>query len=123
MYSLKIYDRSANQQKDPGYQGKSEIAAKLILVALAYFASGRLGLAIPYVDSHITLIWLPTGIAVAALLRWGEICWPAIFLGALVTNYSVDASPLLDSCIAAGQYAGSVACGDVAAPFGIPWRA
>ncbi|MGB8077362.1 MAG: PAS domain S-box protein, partial [Gallionella sp.] len=76
---------------------------KLILVALAYFASGRLGLAIPYVDSHITLIWLPTGIAVAALLRWGEICWPAIFLGALVTNYSLDASPVLDSCIAAGN--------------------
>ncbi len=94
------YKQSAQRS---GYQGKSEIAAKLISVALAYFASGRLGLAIPYVDSHITLIWLPTGIAVAALLRWGEVCWPAIFLGALATNYSVDASPLLDSCIALGN--------------------
>ena len=74
-----------------------------MIVALAYFVSGRLGLAIPYVDSHITLIWLPTGIAVAALMRWGYIYWPGIFLGALATNYSVDSTPLLDSCIALGD--------------------
>ena len=89
--------------KSPGYQSKSEFAAKLILVALVYFASGRLGLMIPYVDSHITLIWLPSGIAVAALLRWGYFCWPGIFLGALATNFSIDTSPLLDSCIALGN--------------------
>ncbi|MGA7750285.1 MAG: PAS domain S-box protein, partial [Gallionella sp.] len=49
------------------------------------------------------LIWLPTGIAVAALLRWGYICWPGIFLGALATNFSVDSSPLLDCSIALGN--------------------
>ncbi|KXS33077.1 MAG: Diguanylate cyclase/phosphodiesterase with PAS/PAC sensor(S) [Candidatus Gallionella acididurans] len=81
-------------------------AVKLLSVALAYFVCGRLGLALPSVDSHITLIWLPTGIAVAALLRWGYICWPGIFLGALATNYSIDSSPLLDSCIALGNTAG-----------------
>ena len=57
-----------------------------MLVALAYFASGRLGLAIPYVDSHLTLVWLPAGIAVAALMRWGYACWPGISLGALATT-------------------------------------
>ncbi len=81
-------------------------AVKLLSVALAYFVCGRLGLALPSVDSHITLIWLPTGIAVAALLRWGYICWPGILLGALATNYSIDSSPLLDSCIALGNTAG-----------------
>jgi len=84
-------------------QPLSHTAAKLLFLALAYFVSGRLGLAIPYVDSHITLIWLPTGIAVAALFRWGYICWPAIFLGAFATNFSVDSSPLLDSSIALGN--------------------
>ena len=64
---------------------------------------GRLGLAHPYLGTHITLIWLPTGIAVAALMRWGYRCWPGIFIGALATNYSVDAHPLLDSCIALGN--------------------
>ncbi|MFZ2541136.1 MAG: EAL domain-containing protein [Gallionella sp.] len=84
-------------------QPTSRFAAKLLFVALAYFVSGRLGLAVPYVESHITLIWLPTGIAVAALFRWGYICWPGIFLGALATNFFVDSSPLLDISIALGN--------------------
>jgi diguanylate cyclase (GGDEF)-like protein/PAS domain S-box-containing protein len=89
--------------ENSSYPRKSEIAAKLLFVALAYFACGRLGLEIPYLGSHITLIWLPTGIAVAVLLRWGYIFWPGIFLGALATNFSVDSSPLLDSTIATGN--------------------
>ena len=72
-------------------------------MALVYFASGRLGLAIPYIDAHVALVWLPTGIAVAALLRWGYRCWPGIFLGSLATNFSVDLSPLLDTGIALGD--------------------
>ncbi len=89
--------------ENPGYQPPSRIAVKLLFVALAYFITGKLGLAIPYVGTHITLVWLPTGIAVAALLRWGYICWPGIFLGALATNYSVDSTPLLDGSIALGN--------------------
>ena len=81
-------------------------AAKLVFVALAYFVSGRLGLEFPYLGSHITLIWLPTGIAVAALMRWGYICWPGIFLGAFATNFSIDASPLLDCSISLGNTLG-----------------
>jgi diguanylate cyclase (GGDEF)-like protein/PAS domain S-box-containing protein len=89
--------------KDPGYQGRPGFVAMLASVALAYFFMGKLGLALPYLDSHITLIWLPSGIAVAALMRWGYICWPGIFIGALVTNYSIDANPLLDICISLGN--------------------
>jgi len=87
----------------PGIQDKYAIAAKILLIALVYFVTGRLGLEIPYVGTHITLIWLPTGIAVVSLMRWGNQLWPGIFLGALATNYSVDASPVLDSCIAVGN--------------------
>ena len=81
----------------------SSFAGKLLLLALAYFAFGRLGLAIPYVGTHITLIWLPTGIAVAALLRWGYRYWPGIFLGALLTNFTLDAHLLLAISIALGN--------------------
>lgn len=76
---------------------------KLLLVAVAYFLFGRLGLTLPYNDSNFTLVWLPTGLAVAALMRWGYRCWPGILLGALVTNYSVDATFWLDSNIALGN--------------------
>ena len=60
-----------------------------LLLALAYFATGRLGLMLPAFGSNITLIWLPTGIAVAALLRWGSGCWPGISLGAFAVNAAV----------------------------------
>ena len=43
----------------------------------------------PAFDSPVTLIWLPTGIAVAALFRFGFACWPGITIGTLATNFSV----------------------------------
>ena len=87
----------------PDNQQNSNLAIKIILVTLVYFASARLGLAIPYLDTHITLSWLPAGIAVASLMRWGYNCWPGIFLGALAANYSADSPLLLDVCIALGN--------------------
>lgn len=68
---------------------------KLLLVALAYFVSGKLGLSIPYVGSNITLFWLPTGIAVAALFRLGTNLWPAVFVAAFAVNLSIGTPWLL----------------------------
>jgi len=76
---------------------------RLFTVALAYFATGWIGLQLPYVGSHITLIWLPTGIAVAALLKWGYSYWLAILAGAIAVNLSIGSSPGLAFCIAAGN--------------------
>ncbi|MDX5298850.1 MAG: MASE1 domain-containing protein, partial [Gammaproteobacteria bacterium] len=63
----------------------------LVLVALLYFLAGKLGLSLPYVGDKVTLFWLPTGIAVAALLRWrwwGSL--PGIFIGSCAVTLSVD---------------------------------
>ena len=60
-----------------------------LILALAYFVTGRLGLMLPAVGTNITLIWLPTGIAVAALLRYGYGCWPGVALGAVAVNLAV----------------------------------
>ncbi len=79
---------------------------KLLLVALVYFGCGRLGLAIPYVGSHITLFWLPTGIAVAVLYRFGVSFWPGIYLGALLVNLSIGSSWALAAGIAVGNTLG-----------------
>jgi len=75
-------------------------------VAAAYYLGGRLGLAIPYIGSHITLIWLPTGIAVAALLRWGYAMWPGVFLGAFLVNLAIGSTPPLAAGIAVGNTLG-----------------
>lgn len=81
----------------------SQLLGRLLVVAIAYFVTGKLGLLIPYVGSHITLIWLPTGIAVAALMRWGFAMWPAIFMAAFAVNFSLDSTALLALNIAVGN--------------------
>lgn len=68
--------------------------AQFIVVALAYTITAKLGLLVPYKESIATLIWLPTGIAVGAILRWGRISIPAIYLGAVVAELSAGI-PLL----------------------------
>jgi len=62
---------------------------KIATLVLLYFLTGRLGLIFPAFGPHITLIWLPAGIAVAALLRWGFKCWPGVALGAFAVNLSM----------------------------------
>ena len=65
---------------------------QLCIVTVAYFSTGWLGLKLPYFGSHITLIWLPTGIAVAALVRWGFGMWPGIAIGAFLANWAIGSS-------------------------------
>nr|WP_165794868.1 EAL domain-containing protein [Solimicrobium silvestre] len=76
---------------------------KIIFLSLVYFMAGWLGLQIPYAGTHITLVWLPTGIAVASLLLWGRSVWPGIFLGAVLVNFSIGSTWLLASGIAVGN--------------------
>ena len=79
---------------------------KIVLLTLAYLATGWLGLQIPYVGSHITLVWLPTGIAVTALLRWGWGVWPGVYLGAFLANLAIGSSWPLAAGIAVGNTLG-----------------
>ncbi len=85
---------------------------KLILpslfLALAYFTTGRLGLMLPAFGSTITLIWMPTGIAVAALFRYGYGCWPGIALGAVAVNMAVGVPLPATLGMAAGNTCGTV---------------
>jgi len=82
---------------------KPPVLSRYLLLASAYFLSGWLGLQVPYIGAHITLIWLPTGIAVAALLRWGGNLWPGVFTGAFLVNVAISGNPLLAAGIAIGN--------------------
>ena len=79
---------------------------RLLLPFLAYVATGWLGLQIPFTGSHITLVWLPSGIAVAALFRWGRSVWPGIYLGAFLVNLSIGSTWPLAAGIAVGNTLG-----------------
>ncbi len=74
-----------------------------MLVALAYFAGGKLGLSFPTPYNDITLFWLPTGIAVSALWRWGRAYWPGVFLGCLLVELSLSTPFLLSFGISVGD--------------------
>lgn len=72
-------------------------------VALAYAASGKLGLLLAFEHASATLVWAPSGIATASLLLLGRAAWPGVFLGAFAVNALTQGSVFTSICIAAGN--------------------
>jgi PAS domain S-box-containing protein len=60
--------------------------AKAALLAAVYVVFARIGLGIQPVNAFATLVWPPSGIALAALLVLGYRFWPSIAIGAVVAN-------------------------------------
>lgn len=63
----------------------------ILAVAVAYYATAKVGLVLALVKGQVTPLWLPTGISVAALLMSGRKIWPGIALGALTANIELGA--------------------------------
>ena len=80
---------SIGREKRPGVLTQ---AIELTVLFAAYVLSARLGLMISPVSGFATLVWPPTGIALAALLLRGLRLWPAVMLGAVVANVWSGAS-------------------------------
>ena len=60
--------------------------ALVTAVAIVYFAAARFGLGFAVVAEQVTVVWPPSGIALAALLVLGSRAWPGVWLGALAAN-------------------------------------
>ncbi|WP_431688680.1 ATP-binding protein [Hahella sp. NBU794] len=60
-----------------------------LLTALAYFVTGRIGLWLTTDSTYVTAIWIPSGIALAAVLLGGYRLCAGVFLGSLINNLSV----------------------------------
>ncbi len=69
-------------------------AVQIVAVATAYTVSGKLGLDLAFATRSVTAIWPPTGIALAALILGGYRLWPAVALGALLTNLNTGVPPV-----------------------------
>jgi PAS domain S-box-containing protein len=79
------------------------LGLQLSALALVYLAAARLGLTMAFGAEQVTPVWPSTGIALAALLLIGLRAWPAIFVGAVVSNVTIG-TPLGIACgIAAGN--------------------
>src|ERR1700687_2481409 len=82
----------------------------LILVFLAYLVSARLELRLIHSQTSMGVIWLPPGIAFAAILLKGRRVVPAIFLASLCVEL-LSSVPLLGALTIAGGNTAEVLLG------------
>jgi two-component system, NarL family, sensor histidine kinase FusK len=85
------------------------LIARLIGVALLYFATAQLGLAFAVVGDTVTLFWPPSGIALVAVLVFGYRIAPGIFLGAFLANAWTGLPVLLAVSIGVGNMVAALA--------------
>ncbi len=64
---------------------------KITILAAFYFGAAKVGLMFSYVEGNVTMIWPPTGIALAALLLFGYRLWPGVAIGAFLATASTGA--------------------------------
>ncbi|BDU73610.1 MASE1 domain-containing protein [Mesoterricola silvestris] len=58
----------------------------LAALAAAYFVLALLSLHLAFPGSNASSIWIPTGLVIAACLRFGPGIWPAVLVGAFLAN-------------------------------------
>ncbi len=73
------------------------------MLAAVYFAAAKASLLLAIPPGYATAIWPPAGIALAALLAFGNRLWPGIWLGAALANLTVSSSPFVALVIAGGN--------------------
>src|SRR5690349_17834544 len=76
---------------------------RLALLIAVYYATAKFGLNLNAVSGFATLVWPPTGIALAAIIIFGYRMWPGIFIAAFLVNILFGATPLVATGIAAGN--------------------
>ncbi|MCF4097362.1 CHASE domain-containing protein [Maritalea mediterranea] len=77
--------------KKPGWL---EFLFKTLAVASVYGLLGKFGTMLALPESHATLIWLPSGLALMAVLHWGNRMAPAIVLGSVLVNFEPTAGQI-----------------------------
>src|SRR5438034_10635065 len=83
-------------------QSVRRVALLFGLAAVYYFAA-KLGLRFAYINSSVTTIWPPAGIALAAFVLLGYGAWPAILAGAFFANISPPGAVFPSAGLAAGN--------------------
>ncbi|OGG50310.1 hypothetical protein A2763_01455 [Candidatus Kaiserbacteria bacterium RIFCSPHIGHO2_01_FULL_54_36] len=95
------------ESRDPFKQYVQQLAIG-VAIFVAYLITARIGLSIHPVNTFATLIWPPTGIALAVLLIYGYRFSPAIALAAFTVNFWMGAGPVVAFFIAIGNTLGPV---------------
>jgi diguanylate cyclase (GGDEF)-like protein len=83
-------------------------ALALVTIAAIYVALAKFGFTMAFPAEQVTLVWPPTGFALAILLLYGRRLWPAIFAGAFLANVTSHEPLAAAVAIAAGNTAEAV---------------
>jgi len=92
-------------------------------LTVLYFAGGKLGLLLAFVNQSASPVWPPTGIALAALLVLGWRVWPAILAGAYLVNLTTTWHTWSSVAIAAGNLFEAMTCAWLVQRFAFGQRA
>jgi integral membrane sensor domain MASE1 len=75
-------------------------AARVVLLAGAYYAAAKLGLKLAYLNGAVTALWPPVGVGIAALVLFGPGLWPGIVLGdLLVADFSTPLGTVMGQTV------------------------
>jgi integral membrane sensor domain MASE1 len=86
--------------------GTSPRARYLLLlacIAASYVLTAKLGFTMASVAEQVTVVWPPSGIALAACLLLGRRAWPGVWLGAFVANFTSHEPIVAALAIATGN--------------------
>jgi signal transduction histidine kinase len=72
-------------------RGPLLLLVRAAALAIVYAVVARLGLGVEALGGLATLVWPPTGVALAALVVFGVSHWPGVTLGALIANLGAGA--------------------------------
>jgi diguanylate cyclase (GGDEF)-like protein/PAS domain S-box-containing protein len=78
-------------------------ACVIVGTACLYYLGGYLGLLYPFVDKSVTLIWPPTGVAFAAVWRFGPLAIAGIIPAAFLVCLAIGASWSFSMLVALGN--------------------
>jgi PAS domain S-box-containing protein len=77
--------------------------ARSLLLGAVYLGAALLGLQYASIGQSISLVWPPTGIAIAALTMLGPRYWPSVVLGAFLANAATSVPLTAAAGIALGN--------------------
>jgi PAS domain S-box-containing protein len=97
------------QVRDALTRDRARVAVEYAVVGGAYIGAAKFGLHLSVAHGVITPVWPPAGIAIAALVLRGPKLWPAIAIGALVSNATSGVSIGVATAIAFGNTLEAVA--------------
>src|SRR3954470_18722887 len=68
----------------------------VVLLAVAYYLAGKIGLELSYLEGAVAALWPPAGLGLAVLFLYGVRLWPAIVIGDLALgDYSTPMGTVL----------------------------